>query len=57
GIDLRRIIESGETPWINTGIAHKDEGHRVIGRGIVRAPLEAFQEAWEAFQKVENEQH
>lgn len=55
GIDLRRIIESGETPWINTGIAHKEAGHRVIGRGIVRAPMSAFEEAWEAFKKHEEE--
>ena len=57
GIDLRRIIQTGETPWINTGIAHKEEGHRVIGRGIVRAPMSAFEDAWEAFQKQESHHH
>ena len=49
GIDLRRIVHSQITPVINTGIAHREEGHRVIGRGLVQAPLACFVQAAEAF--------
>jgi hypothetical protein len=43
GIDVRKVVAQGVGPWIDTGITHKDEGHRVIGRGFVRAPLKCFQ--------------
>lgn len=49
GIDLRRVVELGITPVINTGIAHRESGKGQIGAGIVRAPLAAFQEALAAF--------
>jgi len=49
GVDIRRVVGNKCEPWINTGITHKDGGHRVIGRGLVRAPLEAFQKAVTAF--------
>lgn len=45
GIDVRKVIANGQGPWIDTGITHKDAGHRVIGRGFSRAPIEAFQAA------------
>lgn len=47
GIDARLVVESGIVPVINTGIAHKDAGHGLIGAGIVRAPFEAFVKAIE----------
>jgi len=49
GLDLRRVLDTGIEPWINTGITHRDEGHRVIGRGLVQAPMECFEKAAEAF--------
>ena len=42
GIDLRRVVESGTAPVINTGIAHRLPGVGQIGAGIARAPLECF---------------
>ena len=51
GMDLRKIVEKGITPRINTGIAHKDAGIGQIGAGLVRPPLSLFQEALVAFAK------
>ncbi len=45
GIDVRRVVESGVQPVINTGIAHKLPGVGQIGAGIARAPLSCFEEA------------
>jgi hypothetical protein len=42
GIDLRKIVELGIPPRINTGIAHKDAGVGQIGAGLVRPPLDVF---------------
>ena len=32
GIDIRKVVELGITPRINTGIAHRDAGDRAGGR-------------------------
>jgi hypothetical protein len=44
-IDVRRVIESGTAPVINTGIAHREAGVGQIGAGIARAPLACFEAA------------
>ncbi|MBE0529285.1 MAG: DUF1116 domain-containing protein [Rhodospirillales bacterium] len=49
GIDIRRVVETGITPVINTGIAHKKAGIGQIGAGLTAAPLECFVKALEAF--------
>jgi hypothetical protein len=49
GIDIRRVVESGITPAINTGIAHKRAGVGQVGAGIARAPLACFEQALQAF--------
>jgi hypothetical protein len=49
GIDIRKVVETGITPRVNTGIAHKDAGVGQVGAGLVRPPLEMFQEALVAF--------
>ncbi len=49
GIDLRKVIETGLTPRVNTGIAHKQPGVGQIGAGLVRPPREIFEEALVAF--------
>jgi hypothetical protein len=49
GIDLRRVVELGVTPRVNTGIAHRLAGVGQIGAGLVRPPLEPFVAALEAF--------
>ncbi|MGF7060503.1 DUF1116 domain-containing protein [Brassicibacter mesophilus] len=48
GIDVRKVVETGITPLINTGIAHKKAGVGQIGAGTVRAPLACFTKALEA---------
>lgn len=42
GIDVRRVVETGIRPLINTGIAHRRAGVGQVGAGLVRAPLEPF---------------
>ncbi|MFQ5955583.1 MAG: DUF1116 domain-containing protein [Kiloniellales bacterium] len=49
GIDLRKVMETGLTPRVNTGIAHKEPGIGQIGAGLVRPPMEIFEEALVAF--------
>ncbi|MDU4960882.1 MAG: acyl-CoA synthetase FdrA [Sporomusaceae bacterium] len=45
GIDARKVVASGITPLINTGIAHREAGVGQIGAGTVRAPLACFEKA------------
>ena len=49
GIDLRKVVETGITPLINTGIAGRTPGTGQIGAGVARAPLACFEQALEAF--------
>jgi hypothetical protein len=49
GIDIRRVVDTGTTPVIDSAIAHKQPGIGMIGSGIVRAPLACFTQALEAF--------
>jgi hypothetical protein len=49
GIDLRKVIELGITPRINTGIAHKNAGIGQVGAGLVRPPLAIFEQALLAY--------
>jgi hypothetical protein len=49
GIDIRKVVELNTVPRIDTGIAHKDGGHGIIGTGIADAPMEAFTKAITAF--------
>ena len=45
GIDLRKVVELGITPRINTGIAHKNAGVGQVGAGLVRPPMKIFVDA------------
>jgi len=54
GIDIRKVVQTGSTPIIDTAIAHKDPGYPKIGAGLVRAPLECFKKALTAFAKRYN---
>lgn len=49
GIDIRKVVETGITPRINTGIAHKNAGVGQVGAGLVRPPMQVFEEALLAF--------
>ena len=51
GIDIRKVVQTGSTPIIDTAIAHKDPGYSIIGAGLVRAPMECFKKALIAFGK------
>lgn len=48
GIDLRRVVDSGILPVINTGIAHQAPGIGQIGAGVTRAPAACFTQAVKA---------
>jgi len=54
GIDLRKVVELGITPRINTGIAHKNAGVGQVGAGLVRPPLKIFEDALIAFAEKYN---
>lgn len=47
GIDIRKVVETGIVPVIDTGIAYREGGQ--IGVGNARAPMEAFKKALLAF--------
>jgi hypothetical protein len=49
GIDLRKVVELGITPRVNTGIAHRQAGVGQVGAGLVRPPMAVFEEALVAF--------
>ncbi len=49
GIDLRKVVELGITPRVNTGIAHRQAGVGQVGAGLVRPPMAVFEEALTAF--------
>ncbi len=52
GMDVRKIMETGILPKINTGISHKKPGIGGIGAGILRAPEACFRDAFEEFRKT-----
>ena len=49
GIDIRKVVETGITPRVNTGIAHKEAGVGQVGAGLVRPPMAMFEQALVAF--------
>jgi hypothetical protein len=49
GIDIRKVVQTGMLPVIDTAIAHREPGHSIIGAGIVRPPLDCFKQALSAF--------
>jgi hypothetical protein len=49
GIDIQKVVELGITPRINTGIAHKEAGIGQVGAGLVRPPMEVFEQALIAY--------
>lgn len=49
GVDIRKVVELGIRPQINTGIAHKDAGVGQVGAGLVLPPMNVFEDALVAF--------
>ncbi|MDC0359350.1 DUF1116 domain-containing protein [Acidimicrobiales bacterium] len=45
GVDVRRVVESGITPAVNTGIVHAFDGSGQVGAGVAWAPIECFVDA------------
>jgi hypothetical protein len=45
GIDATRVVRTGVTPQINTGIAGKVPGTGMVGAGLVDAPMKIFADA------------
>jgi Protein of unknown function (DUF1116) len=48
GIDVLRVVRTGVTPIVNTGIAGRVAGTGQVGAGLVRPPLECFSAALDA---------
>jgi len=49
GIDVRKVVETGILPVINTGIAHREPGVGMVGAGLVKPPENCFRDAVSAF--------
>ena len=49
GIDVRRIVETGVLPAVNTGIAHREPGVGQVGAGLVEPPFACFAAALARF--------
>ena len=45
GIDVRKVVELGITPKVNTGILHASEGTGQVGAGVAEAPIACFRDA------------
>jgi hypothetical protein len=52
GIDVRKVMRAGITPWLNTGIAHREPGIGMVGAGLVQAPKGCFEAAFEALREI-----
>lgn len=42
GVDVRRVVELGITPAVNTGIIHRTDGTGQVGAGVAWAPIDCF---------------
>jgi hypothetical protein len=51
GIDVRKVMETGILPRLNTGIAHRLPGVGMVGAGILRAPEKCFADAFQALKE------
>ncbi|MEO8035456.1 MAG: DUF1116 domain-containing protein [Acidobacteriota bacterium] len=49
GIDIRKVVDTGILPIIDTAIAHREPGHPIIGAGLTRPPMDCFTSALRAF--------
>lgn len=49
GVDIRKVVELGIRPQINTGIAHKEPGIGQVGAGLVLPPMNVFEDALVAY--------
>ncbi len=52
GIDVRKVVETGILPRIDTGIAHKEAGIGQVGAGLLTAPMGCFTSAFAALREM-----
>ena len=52
GVDIRKVVELGVRPQINTGIAHKNAGVGQVGAGLVLPPMNVFEDALVAWAEM-----
>jgi hypothetical protein len=52
GVDVRKVLRTGITPRLNTGIAHREPGVGMVGAGLVSAPKGCFAAAFEALRSL-----
>jgi hypothetical protein len=52
GIDVRKVVDRGILPVINSGIAHREPGVGQIGAGITSAPMACFAAAVKALAEM-----
>jgi hypothetical protein len=45
GVDVRKVVETGILPSINTGVAHRLPGVGQVGAGLVQPPANIFADA------------
>lgn len=50
-VDARRVVETGITPKVNTGVLHVSSGVGQIGAGVATAPLTCFTSALHALRE------
>lgn len=44
-VDVRKVVELGITPKVNTGILHVRDGSGQVGAGVAEAPMACFRDA------------
>lgn len=52
GIDIRKVVATGNLPVINTAVANRMPGKGQIGAGVVRPPAVCFEQALTAFARA-----
>ena len=52
GVDVRKVMRSGLTPRLNTGVAHREPGLGMVGAGLLQAPKGCFAAAFEALRNL-----
>ncbi|OGV46350.1 MAG: hypothetical protein A2X46_18870 [Lentisphaerae bacterium GWF2_57_35] len=52
GIDVIKVVDKNILPFIDTGVAHRKPGVGQIGAGVLSAPAEPFQKAYEGLAKA-----
>jgi hypothetical protein len=52
GVDIRKVVEKGILPRVNTGVAHREAGVGQVGAGVVTPPANIFEDALVAFAEM-----